>query len=405
MQNLPNKVINLNKKVRASSALSAFIAALIIFSIVILILNMLVYPIHATVPLTLLASDKELDLIGKPGSWWLAKAYFSKPTPPEVVIFGSSQLGAMQGADAYVYHKTIDYTGDHRSYVIEHNFQELLNLNWRVLVAALPGAMMSDRLIISRSLFSASPRPMLVIVTCSPRDFIDKRCPSPTSTEPFAFFFSHIVLSSKEEHVLFANNGFEWRKILCLLLPVREFLESKYPEVYKYFYEPSSKNSDQKKFAKPFERIRRGEVLMTPNDGFISYNNINDYRIRYRDPFSSQFQMQMGCFDALLAYLSQMNIKVLVIDMPLTNDNRKLLPASFWQTYTDQIIKTCRKYGAEFLDINNDWKAFGDEDFIDSVHLNPPGGLKLTRPISLFGANALHLHSFEQLRKDEHKMF
>jgi hypothetical protein len=121
-------------------------------------------------------------------SWWLAKAYFAEPKPPDIVILGDSQLGPIIGADTYVDHRPIDIVGNRRSHLLENDFRMLLNKQWRVFIGALPEAMISDELVISRALFSTKYKPKLVAITFSPKNFIDNCFPSPTSTEPFAVF-------------------------------------------------------------------------------------------------------------------------------------------------------------------------------------------------------------------------
>lgn len=113
----------------------------------------------------------------------------------------------------------------------------------------------------------------------------------------------------------------------------------------------------------------------------------------------------MKYLDDLLKYLAQQQIKVVVFDLPLTDAYRRLLPEKFWTGYDKNVSEICQKRGADHLNIDADWKAFTNQDFMDSVHLNLPGGLKLTRPIALFAANKFHLRTFEELRGDEKKMF
>ncbi len=119
-------------------------------------------------------------------SWWLAKAYFEESKPPEIVVLGNSQLGPLLGADAYVYDRLIDITGDHRSRLLEHDMHAFLNKRWKVFVGALPKAMLSDQLAISHALFSDIYKPKLVALAVSPIEFIDSSFPF-VHTEAFLF--------------------------------------------------------------------------------------------------------------------------------------------------------------------------------------------------------------------------
>jgi len=311
-------------------------------------------------------------------SWWLAKDYCAYSKTPDVVILGDSQLGALFGADTYVFGKSVDVTGGHHSAVIEHDLDNLLGKKWKVFVCALPGAMVSDQLVISRALFSEQHRPQLVVLGISPRAFIDNCFESPLSTEAFSFFAKY------DDSDKLRNSWFSPKNATGIS-----------GSTFNYY---SEKNSPLT-LGEPFEHIRPNEIKIGLGDGYVFSENTEEYRQRYKDPLSSRFVMQMRCFDSLLGYLARHKIRAVVFDLPITAANKNLLLHEFWNTYTDKIIEICKKNAADFVDINNDWRAFNDQDFVDSVHLNLPGSLKLTRPVALFTANKFRHLSAEELQK------
>ncbi len=67
--------------------------------------------------------NRERTITDNLASWWLAKAYFAAPQPPDVVILGSSQTDGLRGADAYSFDRLVDVTDNHRSYVIERDLK------------------------------------------------------------------------------------------------------------------------------------------------------------------------------------------------------------------------------------------------------------------------------------------
>jgi hypothetical protein len=67
--------------------------------------------------------------------------------------------------------------------------------------------------------------------------------------------------------------------------------------------------------------------------------------------------------------------------MPLTELNRKLLPAVFWASYKSGINTACKQYGASYLDLSTD-SDFRINDFVDTVHLNATGGTKLVNKVA-----------------------
>ena len=323
--------------------------------------------------------DRERKKTDGLASWWFAKAYFAEPTRPDIVILGGSQLVAIQGADAYCYDRTIDLTGDHRSYTIERDLKRLLQKNWRVLIGSLPGAMVSDQLLISRALFSGQYKPEAVLVTFSPRDFIDNTCTSPCNTEAFSFFSRYAKLGSYLK--LFSVDHASKLLRDDHFIPLRGVLQE--ARLNNYNFVPRSKDYFESvsplALGEPFERICPGEITMNSGDGYFFDDNTNEYQSRYKSPCSPQSEIQLSYFDALLTYLAQRHIKVFAVDMPLTDANRKLLPDKFWSYYHNRIYEMCQSHGATCLDLCTSDDFDTKTDFCDTAHLNLLGGTKLAK--------------------------
>jgi len=324
-------------------------------------------------------------------TWWLAKAYFKDQEPPDIVILGDSSLGSLAGADSYVYNKEVDPTGDHRSYTIEQDLKLLLHKNWHVFVGALPEGMVSDQLITSWALFSSKYKPRMVVVMLSPRNFIDYTCPPATSTEPYAFFSSHINIKAPFKSLGTALHAKTHTQISplwltkCLENGLTENLEK--PSNYSQNFESNSPLT----FGRPFERIAPGEIKITSSDGFFFDDNIPKYKEIYKKPYSPQLYFQLDCLDVLFKYLKQQHIAAIAAEMPLTNSNHILLPESFWEFYHNRVNSICRKNEVDYWDTESIWNDFPKTEFCDSAHLGLRGGLKLARPIVLGTAYTLHL--------------
>ena len=297
---------------------------------------------------------------------WLKEAYFEEHQPPDVMVLGNSQLGPLIGADAYVYNKSIDITGNHRSYLLEQNLQAFLGNKWKVLISAIPNALISDQFIISRSLFSVN-KPKLVALAISPLSFIDTFS-SPNYTEARCFFSENSCASCNKKDI--------------------DFPESISPLV----------------LGEPFKQICSGQVVITSADGYSFNDNAEEYRLRYRNPLSNRFNFQMRYFNILLKYLAEQHIKVVVFNLPLTIANKKLLPTNFWSFYNQQIKKACNQYNADWVDVNKEVKGFGDNEFMDSIHLNLIGGHRLANTMALYIANKFHWKTFVELESCERKM-
>jgi len=372
--------------------LSNFIAALIAFSLInIIALSYFTSPKDPKA-IDLSCTEKQLNAVGKVTSWWLAKAYFAESQPPEIVVLGTSQVGSLLNADAYVYDRRVDITGDHRSYTIEHDLKLLLHKDWRTLVLGFPGAMISDQLIMSHALFSKKHHPKLVVLTISPRDFIDNMYHSPTSSEVFAFFSKSINFEPEMQSIF--TPQFKSLIDIHSFIPLRTVgrdilcLED---------YNVSSRNNDcmipapARSIAMPFERVIPRQCEIGSGDLYFYRDNTQDYRRRYKCPYSQQLNLQLSCLDLLFKYLAEQGISVSVVEMPLTNYNHILLPETFWSFYKTKIKETCRKYEVDYWDTESIWDDFSSLEFCDSVHLNLHGGLKVTRPVVLATAYKFHL--------------
>jgi hypothetical protein len=71
----------------------------------------------------------------------------------------------------------------------------------------------------------------------------------------------------------------------------------------------------------------------------------------------------------------------MLVDMPLTAVNRNLLPPIFWASYKGGLKAACAENEAKYLDLSAD-KLFDNSDFVDTVHLNAGGGIKLIDKIA-----------------------
>ena len=286
-------------------------------------------------------SNSPVKPCGQIASHWLAKAYFAKSALPDVVVLGDSQLGPLLGADAYVYDRSVDIAGDRRSLTTEHDVKLLLHKNWRVFIAALPDAMISDQLIISRALFSRAhkQKPSLVIIGLAPREFIDNTGQRLTATEPFAFFAKSINLG--RDACLFSPN--------CTSQITKQYKDCL---------------SSPLTLGQPFQLIRPGEMIIGSGDGNQFNNNTDGYKVKYNDPRGPQLAVQLRCLDALFRYLKQQHIAAVAIELPLTNANHIRLPESCWKCYNQKITDICHKNDVDYWDTELVWDDFREPNFV-----------------------------------------
>jgi hypothetical protein len=110
-------------------------------------------------------------------------------------------------------------------------------------------------------------------------------------------------------------------------------------------------------------------------------DNSVEYAKRYRNCNPPFYKKELEYLTELLRFYKQENIKVMIVDMPLTAANRGLLPSVFWTSYKGGLKTACADNGARYLDLSAD-KLFKTSDFVDTVHLNAGGGTKLIDKIA-----------------------
>lgn len=341
---------------------------------------------------------------GKPSSWWLARTYLTNPLPA-VVVCGSSQIGGLQAADANTTGKVIDFVADHHCPTLENALAARVGGSPYVFLSALPGAMISDHFAIARALYSQAAPPV-VVVTVSPRDFIDNTLPCAGSTEPYRFFSRY---SKMDKYTNLAYNE-PWARFSYAVsneLPVRKLLPplqavlaslapEPEPDPESESAAPSSSSSSSSQLSAPSANageqlkfvmggyegnLKPGQAVVEPNMPRIFVDNTRDYRRRYKNTHPAAYDVQMSFFGDFLNYLKERGVKVLVVGMPLTACNRDILPPAFWQDFRGKVNSVCQANQAEYLDLSAS-PDFGRDDFCDTVHLNAWGGTKLAEHIA-----------------------
>lgn len=340
------------------------------------------------------------DMLGKrseessqEGSWsfWIARNYLQREKAPPVVMFGSSLIGsATFSADSVTVKNYRDCVLDRRAATLEKDLKMRLGQGTEVFNASIPGSMASDAYLISRALFKEDDKPQLVIIGVNPRDFIDNTVTAPADTEPFQFFSRYVGLGSLSKAAFidpFAYLDWTFHQYLPLkrmnsqlaelgsqLARIGQKEEGAHPRTLVSHL--NKKRDIMQVFMGGGLDIRKGEWLIPYPMPYGFQDNMPEYMRRYKSTKTSLYPSEKKFFNAFLARLKDENIKVLVVNMPATLPNRSLLPDSFWHEFKTYLSSTSIKYGAEYLDLSDDFR-FISTDFLDTVHLNSMGGARL----------------------------
>jgi hypothetical protein len=109
-------------------------------------------------------------------------------------------------------------------------------------------------------------------------------------------------------------------------------------------------------------------------------DNSKEYIKRYKTDKPKCLAGQKKYFEALLSYLHDNGVKVIVVGMPSQVCNRNLLPTKFWSDFSRYLSDTTTASGGTFVNLfDKDEQFIAGKDYLDTVHLNRWGGGKLVR--------------------------
>jgi hypothetical protein len=370
----------------------AFIAALLLFTAV----NVVLYIFHnhyqPTIEQACLNSSPNAASHTKEWTWWLARKWLEQKTPPDVVLFGSSQMGsAICAADAQHELKVVDALLHRRVTSLESNLASRLGRPVSVFTLATPGAMCSDAYMASKALFTNDFHPKVVILGVAPRDFIDASLPYAASTEPFRFY-SRFVSPGTKLTLDAYHSPLAWLQYAVDALPFKKlgmFVQGALAEG------PAEKLDDggtDTASGTPLAAVlgagpaERGKWLVPANiPDDLWTDNTKEYKHRFANPGTPVYDAEKQFFNAFLSNMQARGITVVVVGMPSLPMNRQLLSNKFWAQFRSTLSKSCSLHNAQFLDLT-DSPLFVKADYLDTVHLNAKGGAKLFNTLGAYAA-------------------
>jgi hypothetical protein len=359
----------------------AFFAALVLFALA----NVVVYLFHQyyqpPIQTAVLNSNINAASHTHEWTWWLARKWLEQKRAPDMVLFGSSQMGsAICASDAQHMFKVVDALTHRHVVTLEDNLKERLGRPVTVFNLAQPGAMCSDTYMASKALFTPETQPRVVIVGIAPRDFIDATMPYAAATEPFKFYSRYI--SAGRLTFTAYNDVMSWLQFGIDYLPCKRlgtFVQGLAAEGnVEHFDDPSATPG------KTALNAVLGAGAAEPGKWLVPANipanmwvdNTKEYKHRFQRPNAPVYEAERTFFDAFLSNMQARGITVVVVGMPSLPMNRKLLTRKFWSDFRSNVSHTCTLHSAQFLDLT-DSPVFVKDDYLDTIHLNARGGAKL----------------------------
>ncbi len=221
---------------------------------------------------------------------------------------------------------------------------------------ALMNASDADRVV--ERYFDGAHRPKVLVYGVGPRDFYDSFVSSPSASVYFG------ALSNFDDYTKNSQNYF-----------ANAYDESL--NIGKRAYFLFNKRADflllGKSLAKQFLHVNKATVV-EPLTDMGPGRNLGEYEGHYKNISAKAFDPQMGFLNRLLQVCAKRHIRVIMVGMPLTQENRALLPAHVHQAFTEKLSTLAVANGQKFLDLNGG--EFQTGDFLDSAHLNETGAHK-----------------------------
>lgn len=326
-------------------------------------------------------------------SWvyWNEREFLTSPdkNPPDTALLGSSlMMAALHGGDAVYLGKPQNVAFHHKSRLLADLFSAASGKTESNFAFALGGEMVSDACILFEHMLKERGTPQRVIYGIAPRDFMDSALPSVASTEIYRYM-SHIsdladlemkartspaekieywlsklsfIAGHKEDFIYIQQR---WAKALTeKVLPYKDLDMVKTPLHVR-----------RQAFSELPEDSGANEVLVCPPQvkQEAYEDNLAEYRYRYRKINWKQFNDQLSYLERLLSRAKQAGVSVILVNMPLTEDNLSIMPANFYTSYLEKVTTLAERYQARVLDLNKA-QLFPRSYFADSVHLNMRGG-------------------------------
>ncbi len=298
---------------------------------------------------------------------------------PDVVLLGSSlTLVAAARADLALYKRrqrtdpwwydeiVANYT--HADF-LQKQLEENTGLPLTVANLSVSGAMVSDDLYVLHLIKRKDWKPKYVICCVAPRDFIS----NDGYAGPDTTLFNALRIMRHQYPELALIKTKELAKPALAVASFRQYWSVRQRNARAAWDHLVQIVSEHKKW----------EPLIAVVDGFFfpfyephpnQLAGIEQYRTRYNPPNYKLFEQQSKYFEALLAYCAKEKISIGIVDMPLPQENLKMIDPTLLSLYKEGLKQSCRKFAVPLVDLQAR-DHYSLDRFEDVCHLNEQGGM------------------------------
>lgn len=292
------------------------------------------------------------------------------PTPPKVLLLGSSLiLYPMWDVDRALGARSGDANHYHFAKGLE---KELANAGLKGLPVydlSVGGGMISDSYLLLQRYLRNHPAPKFAVIDCAPRSFYDGGMTMPLDTPIFDYFFE--LPDFAELHSEFLPG----------VKNKLEFISSRTLFTYHRRRWLAEKTGEML----PRQTLISSQPVATNTphpEPTMMQRSLDEYRGRYNLISINNCKLQLCFLKLLCSTCSDNNIDLIVVNMPLSEGNRKLLPDGFYQQFVCEVKQTiASEPNSHFIDLA-DSDGWTNDVYYDSAHLNHKGGAKFNRMLA-----------------------
>jgi len=311
---------------------------------------------------------------------------------PDMVVAGSSLVVFPHVlADGYFEHVSVpirdpsEYPEFLAGYVEMAHFKRILTdekcvpmpANYSIVDLGVPSLMLTDCDMLFEKLEVNGCLPKVAVLLLAPRDFMDN-----TVAKERNLFLYEVRGKLTLKELSRCKSLLLWQQ---KLVECGAYLINAWAKQFR-----ASSNRvilAVKKLGRPVKRELPSEAAL-PEEvsrrfyfGDGKFSDLRVYDKRYNPPDYSRIDEQLKAMGRVLDRLKSADVKTVVINMPLTRENRALIDKRADSKILEQMRLICARRGVYFFD-ENACNLYTTSDFVDSVHLNAIGGDRLFRRLS-----------------------
>jgi hypothetical protein len=332
--------------------------------------------------------------------------YVTTYDEPDVLLVGSSLTGVPSMTCDDVLLRGKEHTDElpnmffHCHYSQSDYFANVLaqatGKKYSVVNLGLAGAVASDYFLIMQKAIEFKKKPALVVCTIAPAEFLWNDGRGVEKTRIKSAFKSYWWPTSPAWYELAFNKcyrevHFHWDNLQRELAQGRQEVVSWLSDLTHHpadFYtalenmkKGNGEDDDAQPAAKAKPKTGQNLAMRQLKKRGNELNDLELYRKRYSHLDMALYKQHMDNFKKMIKLCKDNDLPLVVVNMPLTNENKQLLDAKVAQDYAQRIASLTKEYKVPYVDMDTAG-TYQLNDFYDSVHLNEFGGKKFFARLS-----------------------